>query len=200
MDEGHRELEKKVRDDPDAFARLFELNYDRIFNYILYSTGDIETSLDLTSETFFKALRALHRFDPGRGSFTAWLYAIASREIGMHFRRLAGIRRHTARDSAEIRESIPFEAIEDAGKDLERCENFIVLVPLLRKLPPKYREVLFLKFFEDRPLKEIADILGRPLGTDKAQCSRGLKLLKKRMQPLPDPDHMEEGETKTIML
>ena len=123
MDEGVAELEKRVKGDPDIFSRLYKLNYKRIFNYILYSTGDIEISLDLTSETFFKALRAIHRFDRRKGSFTAWLYAIASREIAMHYRRLDNIRKHVAvkrsfaGEAEEIRQSIPVEDIEDAKRD-----------------------------------------------------------------------------------
>jgi RNA polymerase sigma-70 factor (ECF subfamily) len=209
MDEESAGLEERVREDPDAFGRLFELNYDRIFNFILYSTGDVEASLDLTSEAFFKSLKALHRFDRRKGSFTAWLYAIASREISMHRRRLGLTRKHVAanrsfaREAGELRRGIPIEDIEDARKELEGCEDSIMLAPLLRELAPKYREVIFLRFFEDRPLQEIADLLGRPLGTVKAQCHRGLKILRGLMQPPEGPEHIEiwevEGEVEKAL-
>ena len=58
---GH-ELEKHVAHDKEAFALLYEENYLRVFNYILSSVAEVETALDLTSETFFKALRALPRY------------------------------------------------------------------------------------------------------------------------------------------
>ncbi len=202
-DEERAGLETRAKKDPDAFGRLFELNYDRIFNYILYGTGDVEASLDLTSEAFFKALRSLRRFDPRKGSFTTWLFAIASREVAMHFRRLGRAGKHTAAggffgpEAGEVRGSVPAEIIEDARREMERCEDAVVLIPLLRELAPKYREVIFLRFFEDRPLEEIAAMLGRPLGTVKAQCHRGLKILKGRMQPARGPEHMHIGETET---
>lgn len=201
MEEGRAELERRVKEDPDAFGRLFELNYGRIFNYILMSTGDVEESLDLTSETFFKSLRALRRYDRRKGSFTAWLYAIASREIAMRHRRLGVIGRHVARrsfatEAGEVRESVPVEDIEDARNELERCEDYMVLAPLLRGLAPRYRVVLFLRFFEDRSLEEIAGLLGRPLGTVKAQSSRGLEALRKRMRPPEGPEHMEVREAE----
>jgi RNA polymerase sigma-70 factor (ECF subfamily) len=203
MDKGLAELEKRVKDDPEAFSRLYRLNYRRIFNYALYSTGDMEISLDLTSETFFKALRAIDRFDHRRGTFTAWLYAIASREIAMHYRRLGKIKKHIAvrpsftGKAEEIRRSIPAEEVEDARRELERCEDLAMLAPMFRRLSPRYREVLFLRFFEDRSLDDIAGILGRPVGTVKAQCHRGLKMLRKRMQPLEGMEHMEEQEAET---
>lgn len=203
MQEGQSELEERLKEDPDAFARLYERNYDRIFNYILYSTGDVEASLDLTSETFFKALRALERYDRRRGTFTAWLYAIASREVAMHFRRLGNLRKHIAvkrsfaAEAEGIRESIPAGDIEDTRRELERCEDFMVISPLLRALAPRYREVIFLRYFEDRPLEEIAAMLGRPVGTVKAQCYRALRMLEKRAQPLRGPEHMEKQEAET---
>ncbi|MDD3718508.1 MAG: sigma-70 family RNA polymerase sigma factor [Actinomycetota bacterium] len=196
MDEEIAGLEKRVGDDPDAFARLFELNYDRIFNFILYSTGDVEASLDLTSETFFKSLRAIRRFDPRRGSFTAWLYAIASREVGMYRRRLGRTGRHASTgltfstEVGEVRQAVSTEDIADARRELEESEDGMVLAPLLRELAPKYREVIFLRFFEDKPLQEIADMLGRPVGTVKAQCHRGLKILRGLMQPPEGPGHI----------
>jgi DNA-directed RNA polymerase specialized sigma24 family protein len=42
------ELEKRLKKDPEAFVELYELNYKRIYNYILYSTGNVEDALDLT--------------------------------------------------------------------------------------------------------------------------------------------------------
>lgn len=203
MDEEVAGLEGRVGEDPDAFARLFELNYDRIFNFILYSTGDVEASLDLTSETFFKSLRALRRFDPQRGSFTAWLYAIASREVGMHRRRLGRTGKHVsasrtfAVEAGEVRRAVSVEDIADARRELQESEDGMVLASLLRELAPKYREVIFLRFFEDKPLQEIADMLGRPVGTVKAQCHRGLKILRALMQPPEGPEHIGIWEAET---
>jgi RNA polymerase sigma-70 factor, ECF subfamily len=185
-----------VGDYTEAFAQLYEDNYSRIFNYILCSTGDLEVSLDLTSEVFLKALKAFPRFVYGKGSITAWLYRIASREIAMYFRSMTRDKKRMSRsffqEVEEINRDVSPEEIDAAGRQIEIAENFIILSPLLRKLPEKYREVLFLRFFEDWPFDEIARLLGRPSGTVKAQCHRGLKMLKAWMQPQEDPEHLEE--------
>lgn len=68
----------------------------------------------------------------------------------------------------------------------------MIIVPIFKKIPAKYRVVLFLKFFEDRTYKEIAEILGRPIGTVKAQCHRGLNYLRKSMQPFQTSEHLKE--------
>lgn len=198
MDGNLSELENRVKDDPEVFAELYELNYARIFNYVLYNTAEIEVSLDITSETFFKALRALPRFDRQKGSFTSWLYSIASREITSYFRRLNRSKKYNASQSKfmkyrkEIWENTSLEEIEETRKELERSDDFNMLAPLIRKLPMKYREVLFLRYYEDKSIEEIANILGRPVGSVKAQCHRGLNLLRKWMQPLAETERVEE--------
>lgn len=177
---------------------IYEQNYRRIYNYILYNTGDIEIALDLTSETFLKALKALPRFEyRGRKSYIAWLYRIASREIAMHYRRLAKDKQYIptySQATEEIKEVVSPEDVEAAQRELERCEDFAILVELFKELPARYREVLFLKYLEDRPLEEIAEILGRPVGTVKAQYHRGLKYLRAKMQPLQTHEHLNEKE------
>ncbi|NPV59221.1 MAG: RNA polymerase sigma factor [Actinobacteria bacterium] len=183
-----------------AMIDLYEQNYRRIFNYVLYNTGDIEVALDLTSETFLRALKALPRFEyRGEKSYTAWLYKIASREIAMHFRRLTKDNKHIATYSQEteaIKQVISQEDIEAARRELEKCEDFIILASLLKELPARYCEVLFLKYIEDKTLEEIAAMLERPIGTVKAQCYRGLKSLREKMQLLQTYEHLKERERK----
>ncbi len=197
MDDNRSELDDRVKEDPEAFAKLYELNYERIFNYVLYNTAEIEASIDITSEVFFKALKALPKFDCQRGSFTRWLFSIASHEVSSYFRIQKRLMKHNVSQSSymnyreEIWENTSLEEIEETRKELERSDDFITLAPLIRKLPVRYREVLFLRYFEDKSIEEIAGILARPVGTVKAQCHRGLSLLRKMMQPLAEMERIE---------
>lgn len=198
MNEAHEGLEGKVSTDPKAFERLYEINYRRIFNYVLYSTGDIETSLDITSETFLKAMAALDRYESRGVPFSAWLYRIASREIAMHFRRLSRAKMRGfeqavfSEETIEARRGVAYAEIAEAGARIESCEEYLVLAPLLQRLPMRYREVVFLRFFEDWSMEDIASFLHRPKGTVKAQCHRGLRLLRRWMQPSQASMHYHE--------
>jgi RNA polymerase sigma-70 factor (ECF subfamily) len=52
-----KELVRQAQKDPDAFAELYDQYYPKIFGYVLRRTGNLEAAQDITSETFFKALR-----------------------------------------------------------------------------------------------------------------------------------------------
>ncbi|MBN2026107.1 MAG: RNA polymerase sigma factor [Actinobacteria bacterium] len=179
------ELERRVMHDPEAFGRLYELNYKRILNYIAYSIQDVDAALDLTAETFYKALRSISKFNPKRAAFTSWLYGIASREVAAYFRKRKRNkvmpmsyfsyaedieRAHQAADRAEV---------SAASARLEANEDAMVISQLLRELPLKYRVILALRFFEDLSFEQIAGVLNRPVATVKTQNYRALERLKK---------------------
>ncbi len=191
MDGEERELVINARQDPDAFARLYDLNYSRVFNYLLYTTGDVETALDLTSETFLKALRAMPRYVLTGAPFSAWLLKIASNEAKMHFRKgKRGTEIEYMDETVEVRASVLQDEVARAADEIASCEEFVSLAPLLRELGPKYREVIFLRFYEGLSIEEIAAALGRASGTVKSQLHRGLKELKHAMQPDPQAQHL----------
>ncbi len=182
---------------PIDFSRLYEENYSRVFSYILSGTSDVDTAMDLTSETFFKALRAWPRFEHKGVPPIAWLLKIASRELAMFYRRQGRLKRWApmlefTEEVAAVRERVVNDEVRAAQRELESRDDFMVLSPLIRKLSPKYREVVFLRFFAGMSLDEISESLHRPVGTVKAQLHRALKRLRADMQPSGLAEHYVE--------
>lgn len=178
---------------PD-FSALYEENYKRIFNYILYGTGNIDTAMDLTSETFFKALRAWPGFEHRGVPPVAWLLKIASRELAMFYRSQGRLKRFAPalefkEEVAGVRRQVVEAEVLAARRELDSREDFLVLAPLIKKLSSKYREVVFLRFFAGLSLEEISGLLGRPVGTVKAQLHRAIKRLRLEMQPFAATEH-----------
>jgi len=77
--------------------------------------------------------------------------------------------------------SIESEVLE-AEEELRRHEDFLLLHENIAKLSIKYQEAITLRFFENKQIKEIAEILGKREGTVKSLLHRGLEKLKKLME------------------
>lgn len=176
------------------FSHLYEENYRRVFNYILYGTSDFETAMDLTSETFFKAFRAWPRFEDKGVAPTAWFLKIASRELAMFYRRQGRLKRlaptlEFTEETAGVRWYVHDDEVRTAQQEFESRDDLMALAPLIKKLPAKHREVLFLRFFAGMPSEEISRVLDRPVATVKAQLHRALRRLRADMQPSETYEH-----------
>ena len=69
-----------------SFAQAAEAHLDDVYGYLLYFTGDRSAAEELTGDTFERALRLWHRFDPARGSVRTWLCQVARTAALDHFR------------------------------------------------------------------------------------------------------------------
>ena len=186
------------------FSHLYEENYKRVFNYILYGTSDVETAMDLTSETFFKAFRAWPRFEDKGVAPTAWFLKIASRELAMFYRRQGWLKRlapslEFTEETAGVRRYVGDEEIRAAQREFGRQDDLMALAPLIKKLPAKYREVLFLRFFAGMPIEEISQALDRPVGTVKAQLHRALRRLRDDMQLSETYEHFLYMDSDSVV-
>ncbi len=184
---------EEARKDPAAFGRIFEAYYQKILSYSIYRTMNVEIARDITSETFFKALKNLWQFKWTLAPFSSWLYRIASNEIKMYFR-------HRKYEPKSMEEAIEENNMPELAsrKDLEKevmqaqeklDENgdLAKVMRTLRELPEKYQEVIMFRFYGEMKIEEIAETLNKKKGTIKSILSRGMKMLKERsaMQPFP---------------
>ncbi len=183
--EKEKELIKRAQNDPQAFSELYNQNYSKIFGYVLKRVADVEIAQDVTSETFLKSLKNIKRFKWKNISFSCWLYRIASNEISNFFRK----RKYRAVSFEKISEPISFsnlsEEFIEAEEELEKQKDFLELQQKISQLPPLYQEVIVLKFFEKKKIKEIAEILGKKEGTVKSLLHRGIKKLRKLIEEKP---------------
>jgi RNA polymerase sigma-70 factor (ECF subfamily) len=178
-----RDLVRRAQRSPDAFAELYERHYSRVFGYCLRRTADLETAQDITSETFVKALNKIWQFRWRNVSFSSWLYKIATNEINQYFRR------------TEYRKSISLEELREQGfeptsshdpanelmeaqEELRQHQDFLEIQARLVRLPAKYQEVIALRFFEKKQIREIAEILGKREGTVKSLLHRAVEKLR----------------------
>ncbi|HDZ54493.1 MAG TPA: RNA polymerase sigma factor [Candidatus Nealsonbacteria bacterium] len=179
-----KKLIQKAKQNPEVFGRLYEQHYPKIFGYILKRTANFEIAQDITSETFFKALKKLWQFHWKNIPFSSWLYRIANNEIANYFRK----NKHKPVPLESIPEpfstsnSNPSADILEAEEELKKHQDFLVLQKEISKLSAKYQEVIILRFFDKKQIKEIAEILGKREGTIKSLLHRGLEKLRQSVE------------------
>lgn len=182
--EQEKRLVERAKSDTEAFGELYDRYYSQIFGFVLRRTASIEAAQDVTSEVFFKALENLRRFRWRDVPFSSWLYRIASHEIANYFRKNKHrqFRLEEVSDSINLSNASPETELVEAEAELKRHEEFLALHENISKLPVKYQEVITLRFFENKQLREIGEILGKREGTVKSLLHRGLEKLRKLME------------------
>lgn len=163
-------VKEAQKNSSEAFGRLYELYFDRIYRYIYYRTMHRETAEDLCSKTFLKALERLNNFNTKKGSFSAWLYKIASNSVTDYFR--SAVRKEHPSDVWEI----PSE--EDYVVDVHNRIYWEKLKPALMGLPADKREIIMLRIWDELSFAEIARITGKSEASCKMSFGRTLKHLK----------------------
>lgn len=135
---------------------------DRMLTAAFLLCRDQTLAQDLVFRTFARAVRKIGQFRE-QSSFYSWLYSILLNQYRSDCRKMKpGIF-----DTGEL----PEDAVsawsmvrEPLGTDEERMVRQAVM-----SLPPIFREVVVLRYFEDKSLQEMADILAVPLGTVKSR-------------------------------
>lgn len=184
-----KKLVMACKTDPEAFSQIYEKNYRLLLNFAVRRTGNVEVAKDIVSETFYKAIKSLWMYQWRDIPFSAWLYKIANNEINRYFKKS-----HYRAESFELmmeQKGIEFlsdyniEEVVLAQEEIEtHNKQFLFYRQKISELPIKYQEVLSLRYFEAKSIKEICEILGKREGTVKSLLHRGIEKLK-NMQYLP---------------
>ena len=156
----------------EAFGALVDEYQDNIYNYVARMIRDRTEAEDVAQETFVKAYQALGKFR-GASSFQTWLYRIASNLA------IDTMRRRKRHGSVSLEQSVETDEGQvprqwpDEGpgpfEQAEIAETQQAVREAIATLSPKLRTVIVLYDLEGLSYKEIADILGCPLGTVKSR-------------------------------
>lgn len=163
-----------AQENPAKFRPLYNRYYEQIFQFIYKRTLDEGLCADICSQVFLKAMQKLDRYTFKGVPFSAWLFRIASNEVAQHYRS-------TQKNRTVSIEDYNLNSMIDEmdGDDLAPYRK--VLISSLEDLRPGDMEILELRFFEQRPFKEVADILGITESNAKVRTYRVLERLKKIM-------------------
>lgn len=166
-------VESVLLGDKDAFGFLINRYQKQIFNLMYRMCGNHEDAADLTQDTFIKAYDKLNTFKSNK-KFFPWLYAIGINHARDHLRKN---KIHTITLNGDLSEK---QSIEEGRRSekMEMAMDFKRLKGVLANLPIDYREAVMLRYFEDMPVSEIADVLGTSVSGAKMRIHRALKKIR----------------------
>jgi RNA polymerase sigma-70 factor, ECF subfamily len=199
LPDNEKELLKRIKKDPQAFALVYDEHYNSIFSYTFRRLANYDLAKDVTAETFLKAYQKIGVFEWRNVPISAWLFRIATNEINLYFRNSKYS--PACLDDTNLHLYLAYEeGIETEKAALEKAlqenEEFLMIQKQLLQLDIKYQEVIALRFFEEKSIKEISTILSKKEGTIKSLLSRGLEKLRIGVEnPLLSPNSigMERG-------
>jgi RNA polymerase sigma-70 factor (ECF subfamily) len=135
--------------------------------------GDSSRAEDVVQETYLQAWKSFDRFEPGTNC-RAWLFKILLHTVHHYRRKWFHLR--LVKESGEILE----QAVAPAPPVPEQIADTEIL-RALDKISPDFRTVVLLADVEEFSYKEIAGMLGVPIGTVMSRLSRGRKLLREQL-------------------
>lgn len=143
-------------------------HYAFVLRFMLHLTRRIEDAEDLTQQTFLTARRQVGSFK-GHSSLRTWLHRVAFHEYT-----------HWKRRQRKSEPLSPLLASHESG--FAACLEAAELLDALHRLPAQLRETFLLHEVQELSLQEVANVLGKPVGTVKSRLFHARKLLRAALE------------------
>jgi RNA polymerase sigma-70 factor (ECF subfamily) len=172
-------VQAAMNGDEQAFAELLNRYKDSIYFMLLKIVNNKDDAEDLTIEAFGKAFKNLHQYSP-KYAFSTWLFKIASNNCIDFLRkqRTQTISYDNDENEFGVDNNISFKSANlDPEENMIKSQKNVIMRNIVKKLKPRYRKLIELRYFEEYSYEEISKELDLPLGTVKAQLFRAKELL-----------------------
>lgn len=169
------EIWLQIRKDMERGAERLVAEYgNRIYAAAMLLSANEQDAEELTFRTFDQAVKKIRLYNP-RWSFLTWLNSIM-----LNFHRMSLRRRRIDVVQLESMEDLPELSCDAFGELLSTTANDEVAIAV-RSLSPALKEVVLLHYFADRPIEEIGEVLGIPVGTVKSRLHNARTELFRRL-------------------
>ena len=158
---------------------LFEENARRIYALARRMIGDHEEALDVTQETFLRAVRHRRQLKPGL-NISGWLIRVA-RNLCIDRLRARRKQRAASLDAVGAGQIADDSAGQEPAARFIAAERQEQLEAALERLAPEHREILILRDIMDLSYQQVAETLDVPLGTVMSRLHRARAMLRKEL-------------------
>jgi RNA polymerase sigma-70 factor, ECF subfamily len=157
-----------------AFDMLIRQYVNKVLRLVYLIVKDRNLAEDITQDVFMKAYQNIGSFRK-ESSIQTWVYKIAVNEAKKHLRSWSF--RHLF-----FRPAVDLEVVEGTESAVLQHDIRMRVARLVMELPPRYREMIVLHYYEDLSVEEMAEILGTSAGAVYTNLHRARKKLKERLE------------------
>lgn len=169
---GDADMIAAAKNDPRQFEGLYGKYYEPILQFVYLRVDSKEDAYDIAQQVFLNALSNLAKYEHRGLPFSSWLYRIATNELNSHFRKSKKYR------AVNIDQTALPEILQTMDNS-DRQEDKARLIECMKKLPSGDFLMLEMRFFEERPFKEIGEILDITENNAKVKTYRAIDRLKR---------------------
>ena len=141
--------------------RIYTEYSGKVMGYIRARVRSSADAEDLLSEVFEKILRKIEDFDETKASLNTWIFTITRNTVIDHFRRT--------------------KPSEELDENLLNAETLGELAAALRKLPQQLMDIIVLRYYDGKPLTEIAELMNLSYGAVKLRHQNAVLMLRQAL-------------------
>ena len=153
----------------EDLEEVYREHAQTVYGFLLLRTHDPQLAEELTQETFYQALRSLHKFDHS-AKVSTWLCAIAKNVLRKYWQKE---KKYQQQKEAAVNENV----LTDSAEKVAGEEKMMALLHRLHTLPDKMREVIYLRLAADLPYRQIGEIMGQSENWARVTYYRGKEKL-----------------------
>jgi len=171
-----KELVQKTLQNVDYFACIYDRYEKKLIRYILrISSLNYQEAEEVLQESFIKAWKNLNDFDFDENiKFSSWIYRIVHNTTITEWKKTQSKGKDKKQElDEELFQNLPSKL--DLTKEVNQKFDKKNIKKILMLMPEKYRQILILKFLEEKNYQEISDILKKPAGTVATMINRAKK-------------------------
>lgn len=181
--------------DQAALATLYDRYGRAVYSFSLRIVGDAQVAEEILQEVFVRAWQQGGSFQSSRGTLITWLLSITHNlSIDEVRRRKRRPQKAESEEPESILATLPDDAL-DVEEEVWLSSLRVSIQDALQQLPAAQREAIELAYFQGLTQREIADVLGEPLGTIKTRMRLGMMKLKDQLGPAVS-EQAEPNEVK----
>ena len=151
--------------------RIYATYSGKVMGYLrarIHNTAEAE---DICSEVFEKVMRKIDDYDQTKAAVGTWIFSITRNTLIDHYRKKC--------PTEELDENLKDDT--ELDESLLTNETLSELAAALKRLPEQLRDIVVLRYYDGKPLTEIAEMMGLSYGAVKLRHQNALMLLRERM-------------------